>query len=44
MTSLPTDVPGVSESGNTASGVPNVKGAKVAHVVSRRNGSADDAQ
>jgi len=34
MATVPPDVPGVSESGNTASGAPNVKGAKFAHLVS----------
>jgi len=34
MAIVPPAIPGVSESGNTASGAPNVKGAKLAHLVS----------
>ena len=34
MATVPPEVPGVSESGNTASGAPNVKDAKSPHLVS----------
>jgi len=34
MATVPPDVPGVSESGNTVSGTPNVKDARSAHLVS----------
>jgi len=44
MATVPPDVPGVGKSGNTASGAPNVKGAKLAHLVSWNNGSARDRQ
>jgi len=44
MATVPLDVPGVSESGNPVSGAPNVKGAKLAHLVSSRKGSAPGTQ
>jgi len=34
MATVLPDVPGLSESGNTALGAPNVKGAKLAHLAS----------
>jgi len=34
MATVPPDLPGVSESGITAWGAPNVKGAKLSHLVS----------
>jgi len=44
MATVPLDVPGINASGNRASGAPNVTGAKLAHLVSWRNGSAPHAQ
>jgi len=44
MASVPPDSPGVSQGGNPALGAPNVTGAKLLYLVSRRNSGVPDTR